>query len=82
MIIDGQHRFTAGHELGIKEFPVVVVPENCRRRMMSLNVEQGLNIREKATIALAIYREMLEESPGRARRTTARSSTSSRPPTS
>ena len=34
--------------------------------MMSLNVEQSLNIRERATIALSIYREMLEESPKRA----------------
>ena len=61
VIIDGQHRFSAGTELGIKEFPVVVVPEVVARRMMSLNVEQSLNIREKATIALSIYREMLEE---------------------
>jgi ParB family chromosome partitioning protein len=63
VIIDGQHRFSAGTELGVKEFPVVVVPEMVARRMMSLNVEQSLNIREKATIALSIYREMLEESP-------------------
>src|SRR5207253_234268 len=63
VIIDGQHRFTAGVELGMKQFPVVVVPERLARRMMSLNVEQALNIREKATIALSIYREMLEESP-------------------
>src|SRR5436309_9021969 len=65
VIIDGQHRFAAGVELGIKEFPVVIVPENLTRRMMSLNVEQSLNIRERSTIALAIYREMLEESPKR-----------------
>jgi ParB family chromosome partitioning protein len=63
VIIDGQHRFQAGVELGVKEFPVVVVPEPLARRMMSLNVEQSLNIRERATIALSIYREMLEESP-------------------
>jgi ParB family transcriptional regulator, chromosome partitioning protein len=63
VIIDGQHRFQAGTELGMKEFPVIVVPEETARRMMSLNVEQGLNIRERATIALAIYRELLEESP-------------------
>jgi ParB family chromosome partitioning protein len=62
VIIDGQHRFSAGTELGVKEFPVVVVPDMVARRMMSLNVEQSLNIREKATIALSIYREMLEES--------------------
>ena len=66
VIIDGQHRFQAGTELGVKEFPVVVVPEKLARRMMSLNVEQGLNIRERATIALSIYREMLEEKPARA----------------
>src|SRR5438874_6550459 len=65
VIIDGQHRFHAGAELGIEEFPIVVVPEVLARRMMSLNVEQSLNIRERSTIALAIYREMLEESPKR-----------------
>jgi ParB-like nuclease family protein len=65
VIIDGQHRFTAGAELGVKEFPVVVVPEKLARRMMSLNIEQSLNIRERSAIALSIYREMLEESPTR-----------------
>ena len=63
VVIDGQHRFQAGSELGMKEFPVIVVPEATARRMMSLNVEQGLNIRERATIALAIYRELLAETP-------------------
>ena len=66
VIIDGQHRFQAGTELGMKEFPVIVVPEATARRMMSLNIEQSLNIRERATIALSIYREMLEEAPTRA----------------
>jgi ParB family chromosome partitioning protein len=65
VIIDGQHRFEVGVELGMKEFPVVVVPEPLARKMMSLNVEQPLNIRERCTIALSIYREVLTESPGR-----------------
>ena len=65
VIIDGQHRFRAGVELGLKEFPVVVVPEKLARRMMSLNIEQSLNIRERSSIALSIYREMLAESPSR-----------------
>jgi ParB family chromosome partitioning protein len=65
VIIDGQHRFHAGAELGVEEFPIVVVPEVLARRMMSLNIEQSLNIRERSTIALSIYREMLEESPQR-----------------
>jgi ParB family chromosome partitioning protein len=63
VIIDGQHRYQAGTALGMEEFPLIVVPESTARRMMSLNVEQGLNIRERATIALAIYRELLAESP-------------------
>jgi hypothetical protein len=63
VIIDGQHRFRAGIELGLREFPVIVVPEALARRMMSLNVEQPLNIRERSSVALSIYRELLEESP-------------------
>jgi hypothetical protein len=66
VIIDGQHRFQAATELGVKEFPVVVVPGSLARRMMSLNIEQSLNIRERSSIALSLYREMLEESPTRA----------------
>jgi ParB family chromosome partitioning protein len=65
VIIDGQHRYQAAAELGVKEFPVVVVPDKVARRMMSLNIEQPLNIRERSLIALSIYREMLEESPKR-----------------
>jgi ParB family transcriptional regulator, chromosome partitioning protein len=65
VVIDGQHRFTSGVELGMKTFPVLIVPEKLARRMMSLNVEQGLNIRERSSVALSIYREILGESPGR-----------------
>jgi ParB family chromosome partitioning protein len=61
VIIDGQHRFQAATDLGVKEFPVVVVPEKIARRMMSLNIEKDLNIRERCQIALSIYREFLEE---------------------
>lgn len=62
-IIDGQHRFQAGIDLGLKEFPVIIVPEKLARRMMSLNVEKDLNIRERCDIALSIYREILEQTP-------------------
>ena len=65
VIIDGQHRFQAATDLGVKEFPVVVVPEKLARRMMSLNVEKDLNIRERCDIALSIYREVLEETPNK-----------------
>lgn len=65
VVIDGQHRFQAGIELGMKQFPVIVVPAELARRMMNLNIEQPLNIRERCAIALSIYRDMLEESPDR-----------------
>ncbi len=63
VIIDGQHRFTAGTELGLKEFPIVVVPDKLARKMMSFNVEKDLNIKEKCQIALSIYRDFVEEQP-------------------
>lgn len=65
VIIDGQHRFLAATELGVDRFPIVVVPAEVARRMMSLNVEQTLNIRERASIALSIYEELKEEAPDR-----------------
>src|SRR5436305_6382121 len=60
VIIDGQHRFSAGVEMGIKEFPIVVVPEKLARRMMSLNIDQTLNNRERPDIPLATTREKIE----------------------
>ena len=65
LVIDGQHRLTAGTELGIKEFPVVVVPDRLARRMMSLNVEQTLNIRERSAVSLSIYQDLSAEDPNR-----------------
>lgn len=63
VVIDGQHRFQAAKDLGVTEFPVIVVPGEIATRMMNLNIEKDLNIREKAYVALAIYRDFLEESP-------------------
>lgn len=63
VIIDGQHRYLAAQELGIDRLPVVVVPESLANRMMNLNVEKEPNIREKAQVALAIYREFLASRP-------------------
>src|SRR5918992_5208143 len=54
VIIDGQHRFQAAKGLGVNEFPVVVVPTELAERMMNLNVEKDLNIREKSFVALSI----------------------------
>lgn len=64
MIIDGQHRFLAAQKLGIKELPVIVVPNTLAEKMMNLNIEKELNIREKSQVSLAIYREYLTSNPG------------------
>lgn len=63
IILDGQHRFLAAKRVGIKELPVIVVPEKLVKLMMNLNIEKELNIREKSFVALNIYREYLTTSP-------------------
>jgi ParB family chromosome partitioning protein len=60
VVIDGQHRLEAAREVGINELPVLVVPDHLASRMMNLNVEKDLNIREKATVSLGIYRAFLD----------------------
>ena len=63
VIIDGQHRFLAAQELGLKNLPALIVPEEIARRMLVLNVEKEPNIRERSAVALSIYRELVETSP-------------------
>ena len=63
MIIDGQHRLLAAKELGIRELPVIVVPEKLAQLMMNFNIEKELNIREKSHVAIALYRQYLELNP-------------------
>jgi ParB family chromosome partitioning protein len=63
VIIDGQHRFLAAQQLEIGEFPAIIVPVELARRMMRLNVEKEPNIRERSSVALSIYRELVEMSP-------------------
>jgi ParB family chromosome partitioning protein len=62
-VIDGQHRLEAAREVGIRKLPVLVVPDRLAPRMMNLNVEKDLNLREKGTVSLGIYRAFLESSP-------------------
>jgi ParB family chromosome partitioning protein len=62
-IIDGQHRYLAAQELGLKRVPVMVVPLDIANRMLALNVEKEPNIRERSAVALSIYRELVERHP-------------------
>jgi ParB family chromosome partitioning protein len=62
-IIDGQHRYLAAKELGIRELPAIIVPKRISQLMMNLNIEKELNIREKSYVALNIYRQYIENQP-------------------
>jgi ParB family chromosome partitioning protein len=64
VVIDGQHRLQAAREVGLRKLPVLVVPRRLAPRMMNLNVEKDLNIREKATVSLGIYRAFLDSKRG------------------
>ena len=63
VVIDGQHRLQAAREVGLRKLPVLVVPARLAPRMMNLNVEKDLNIREKAVVALGIYRAFMDSQP-------------------
>ncbi len=61
LILDGQHRFLAAQKLGLKELPVIIVPQHYMNLMMNFNIEKELNIREKAYVAIQLYREIMNE---------------------
>ena len=63
LVIDGQHRLEAAREVGLKKVPALVVPSKLAPRMMNLNVEKDLNIREKAVVSLGVYRSFMESQP-------------------
>jgi ParB family chromosome partitioning protein len=62
-IIDGQHRFLAAKELGLRRLPAVIAPPSAARRMLTLNVEKEPNIRDRSAVALSIYRELVVTHP-------------------
>ena len=63
LIIDGQHRYLAAKELGLRRIPAVIAPPDVARRMLTLNVEKEPNIRERSAVALSIYRELVDAEP-------------------
>ena len=60
-IIDGQHRYLAGKKAGIKQYPCVVIPEKYSHQLMELNIEKQMSLRERAYVALNVYRLYLKE---------------------
>lgn len=63
VVIDGQHRMEAARVVGLRSVPVLVVPSRLAPRMMNLNVEKDLNIRERSVVALGVYRSILDSQP-------------------
>lgn len=63
LILDGQHRFQAGLELGLKYFPCIVVPEQYYEYILSFNTEKPPTIRDKSKQAYRLYREFLNKDP-------------------
>ena len=63
VVIDGQHRLLAAKQVGIKQIPVIVIPERYVHDLMELNVEKQMSLRERAYVALNVYRMYLEEEP-------------------
>jgi ParB family chromosome partitioning protein len=63
VVIDGQHRLLAAQEVGLKEIPVILVPPELSERMLNLNIEKDPNIREKSSVALSVYRALVDSKP-------------------
>jgi len=63
IVIDGQHRFLAAKELGIRKLPVIVIPEKYAHNLMELNVEKQMALRDKAYVSLNVYMMYLNEDP-------------------
>lgn len=63
IIIDGQHRFLAAKEAGVKELLCIIVPKKYAHDLMELNIEKQMSIREKAYVALNVYRAYMNEEP-------------------
>ncbi len=63
LILDGQHRLLAAQKLGLKELPVILVPEEIVQLMMNLNIEKELNIRERSYVSLRVYEDFLKNNP-------------------
>lgn len=63
IILDGQHRYLACLDLGIRNIPCFIVPWQYATLMINLNIEKQPNIKEKSYVALRIYNELVDMFP-------------------
>lgn len=63
IILDGQHRYLACLDLGIRKIPCVVIPWEYATLMINLNIEKQPNIKEKSYVALRVYNELVDMFP-------------------
>ncbi|NPA32350.1 MAG: ParB N-terminal domain-containing protein [Aquificae bacterium] len=62
-VINGQHRLKAAELLGLREVPVIVLPQEAKDYVIALNVEKAPNLKDKAHQAYEIFMKYLSESP-------------------
>jgi len=62
-VINGQHRLEAAKLVGLKEIPVLVLPREIMKHIISLNVEKAPSLRDKSHQAYMVFMMNLEENP-------------------
>ena len=64
LLVDGQHRFNAGLQLGMTEFPSFIVDKAILNFPLHLNTEKSDNIKDKATKIYQLYLQASKFAPG------------------
>ncbi len=62
-VINGQHRVEAGRQLGIKEFPAIILPPSAKDYIIALNIEKVPSLKDRAHQAYEIFMSYLQRDP-------------------
>jgi len=62
-VINGQHRLEAAKLVGLREIPVLVLPKDIKKHIISLNIEKAPMLRDKAHQAYVVFMMSLNENP-------------------
>jgi len=62
-VINGQHRVEAAKLVGLKEVLGIILPQELKDYIISLNVEKAPNLKDKSHQAYEIFMEYLRKSP-------------------